>query len=129
MIRATVPPPPSPLDAGTCPQALMISPIRINNVNNLNFISLLLLFVGRDSIPTSLSGCKPDLLLCVDHIRIEGISQAITDKIDRHDCNEDHQAGEHRQPRRAVYMDLRAFENIAPAWSRGLDAKPKVAQA
>lgn len=34
----------------------------------------------------------------MNHIRIERIPQPVTDVIDRHDGDEDHQAGEESQP-------------------------------
>ena len=67
--------------------------------------------------------------LLQDLVRIKGIPQAVADVVDRNDRQEDHEAGENRQPGIADEVFLGIAEQIAPTGGGRLDAEAEEAQA
>ena len=61
-------------------------------------------------------------------IRIERVAQTVADVIDGDDGDEDHQAGEDRQPGIFDEMILRSGDEITPRGSRLLDAEAEKAE-
>src|SRR5206468_1416865 len=61
-------------------------------------------------------------------VRVEDVTEAIADQVERQHCDHDRDAREHRDPRRGLQIGPPLVQHIAPGRRRRLRGQPEIAQ-